>query len=35
MLKWIADESFDGANALIRDILADWIDHQKPKRKRA
>ena len=20
---------------LIRDILADWIDHQKPKRKRA
>ncbi|PIT99284.1 MAG: hypothetical protein COT74_09760 [Bdellovibrionales bacterium CG10_big_fil_rev_8_21_14_0_10_45_34] len=20
---------------LIRDILADWIDHKKPKRKRA
>lgn len=20
---------------LIRDILADWVDHQKPKRKRA
>lgn len=20
---------------LIRDILADWIEHQKPKRKRA
>jgi hypothetical protein len=20
---------------LIRDILSDWVDHQKPKRKRA
>ena len=31
----LTDKHSGKYQVLIRDILADWVEHQKPKRKRA